>query len=175
MKKILLTAALAVSISSFAVADGEQSVLQGKQRMDALADLFKKNGVNTFDMLNGVGAGGSGSDASSKGKSTYTADLAVIQSSDARASLSCVKDGRWAVKQIRPLDVNKSALDDAIFVKAVEELRKNPNGNGEVSFDIVVGEGATKETRKVLAYSSKRLLGQKNDTGSKFVCWTSSH
>lgn len=183
--KLILT--LAVLGTSAAVA--EQSAQEAKTRMDAVAGLFKSNGANTFNILNGVAHGGSGSELSNKGNgSENISNAAILKSSDAHAQLFCVKNGNWAVHQSSPLKVNKSALQEhdangePIVQKMIHALRSSSDGTATLEYTVATegvknpSTGAdVKEKRVVLLYRSDKLLGKKNASGDKFFCGTTFH
>lgn len=185
-KNMKLIVTLAILGTSSAVA--EQSAQEAKSRMDAVAGLFKNNGTNTFNILNGVAHGGSGSEMSNKGGSENIANAAILKSSDAHAQLFCVKNGNWAVHQSSPLKVNKSALQEhdangePIVQKMIHALRASSDGTATLEYTVGT-EGVknpstgvdVKEKRVVLLYRSDKLLGKKNASSDKFFCGTTFH
>lgn len=186
--KFLVATTAFLGAVSYVSADHEQSAKEAKDRLDGVAQLFAKHGSNTFNVLNGVARGGSGSEQSSKGGSSNIADAEILKSDDPKASLFCVKNGNWAVRQSRPLDVNKNAMGEhdasgeAIVQKMISALRNSSDGTATVEYTTAtdgVKDPATgadiKEKRVVLLYRSDKLLGKKNDTGDKFFCGTTFH
>ena len=182
----LMMLASAMALSS-ATAETHQSASEAKTRMDGMAEIFAKQGLNAFGILNGVSRGGSGSEINSKGSGTDNIEnAAVLKSSDPHAELFCVQDNKWAVKQSRPLDVNQDAVatwTDAngkqVVPSMIAALRQSPNGIATVEYSTSVdgvkdphtGQNI-QEKRIALIYSSKALLKKSNTTGKKFFCGT---
>lgn len=187
MKSIILAASIFSSMLSDALADGSQSAMEAKQRMDALKDIVSKNGLDAFNVINGVSHGGSGSEVSGKGMGVSGMEnTATLRSDDPRAFLFCVRDGRWAANQSTPGKVGQDAMSwidangQSITQNIIRALGQSGDGTATVSYSTSVPgvkDPATgqdiKQEEKILVYSSTKLLGKKNETGAKFFCGTS--
>lgn len=183
-------AAAALLLSGLGVfADGgTQTADEAKSRMDDLAKVFGEKGIGSFDFANGHGFGGTHSER--RGDTPESKDNAsALVSEDGRAPIICISDGKYVVNQLQPTLVNTSAVEGAniwrddvgiaMVGKIVQALRESKDGVATVKFvESTKGVNEARQGRpeeekfKLLAYSSAKLLGKKNDSGAKFFCAT---
>ena len=184
-------AAAALLISGMGVqADGNQQTAdEAKARLDDLAEVFKNKGVGAFAFMNGHDMGGTAGSRRTTGTSESDKYGEVLKSDDGRSPIICVADGKYVVNQLQPMLVGKDTMigeavwRDGVGVamteRVIKALRESNNGVATVKYvEATKGVNEARQARpeeqklKLLAYSSEKLLGKKNDSGQKFFCAT---
>jgi hypothetical protein len=180
--KIALASTVICGAVGVALAAGEQSPAEAKERLELLVKLIKAKGQSAFSYLNGPG------EEVGRSKHNTTEDgleWSALKSGD---NLVCIQDGKYVVHQLHPTKVGKDALSGAdaftdgsganVAQKTIDGFKTSPDGFYSTpvveKVDGVRNEKTGKtleEQRFFLAAKSKVLMGgAKNDTGKKFFC-----
>lgn len=184
--KIALTSTAICTAIGAALATGEQSPAEARERLDLLVKLIKAKGQSAFSFLNGPG------EEVGRSKHRTVEDglewSALTKSDDNRGFIVCVQDGKYAVHQLHPTKVGKDALAGAdaftdgsganVAQKTIAGLKTSPDGFYSTpvieKIDGVRNEktGKTLEEQKYFLAAKSTVLmgGAKNDTGKKFFC-----
>lgn len=177
-KKIISKAVLTLVVSIGVVG---AAVMDPNTRMEKVRDLFTQYGANTFNILNDLGEGGTGTAHSGKSlQINQRGDVAMVtKSEDGNSFVFCVRDGKWAVYPPDPMKIGTDAMtatdaNGRPFVRTmISAIRSAPDGKAHhVRYDVLTPDGRLQQ-REATLWRSSQLLKRKNDTGSKFFCGVS--